>query len=113
MTVEISHSEMRFTARRITKMYLDFLASIENTDEYKLLDNDYNMCLELYRHSLCILLGLESTLGYASLNGIVDQCTAYLSQAYSFKKNKFKSEALLQACIHYIGFTKSHAEGGV
>lgn len=107
----ITYEGIVFTSKRITRSYLDFLKSIDDTEQYILLNNDYNACLALFRHSLCCLLGLDSVLSFKELQPIVEDCMKFLSKTYNFKRTTYGEEALLQSCVHCIGFAKSHAEG--
>lgn len=106
--------------KELTRAYLDFLIdskkSYSETKAFKLLSCNNNACMELYRHSLCICLGLDSTLAFKSLDSfIIDLCVKNLSSVLS--KHSIKDldmsvkKGFLESCMHYIVATRNQSRG--
>jgi hypothetical protein len=103
----------------LTKEYFALLKKYKDnpnfTSEMNLLSINSEACMELYRHSLCVALGLESNLSYKELTPVVDIFVTDLSKVIDLnqildKSTDFK-KGFLEACMHCIVMTRNQMRG--
>ena len=82
----------------IVSGYLDYTLSLDFSNSFILAD--------LLRHSLCVVLGLESSSSCVLVEDRVKDCVeaikGYVPETYIRNATKVQKEALLEACVHCI-----------
>ena len=107
---KVSHDELLTLSIDLVRQFVKHIRSLESVEEYKPLQHDYNLCIELFRYSLCLALDLPSALNCWTLEGLTDEAVSFIRGQLDKGLDKYSPEAVLQASMHCILRAKSLAE---
>lgn len=96
-------------SKNVTGFYLKSLKELDTerfSNSVVILNSSKEACMEVYRHSLCLCLGLDSSLAYKELGLLCDYFSLEFSKLDEIKRLGGSSsevkEGFLEACMHYI-----------
>lgn len=111
----------------VVKCYLNYLVSGDISkdlaDKYPnmsedtaslystILNNDYRVCAEVLRHSVSVVLGLESGLNFFQWKDLSAVCSDRLRETLKFSESlsRTKKQGILQTCVHIFYVLKDIA----